>query len=91
MIKKTGLFNVSVLSTDVPFSVFQHFGFQSGRDVDKFADYQGAERSANGLYFITGVSNAVISGKVVEMKDYGTHTLFVAEVTEARIRSDTPA
>ena len=91
MIKKTGLFNVSVLSTDVPFSVFQHFGFQSGRDVDKFADYQGAERSANGLYYITGVSNAVISGKVVEMKDYGTHTLFVAEVTEARILSDTPS
>ena len=91
MIKKTGEFNVSVLSTDVPFSVFEHFGFQSGRDVDKFAGYEGVERSANGLYYLTEAVNAVISAKVVETKDYDTHTLFVAEVTEARVISDVPS
>ena len=91
MIKKTGDFNVSVLSTDVPFSVFEHFGFQSGRDVDKFAGYEGVERSANGLYYLTEAVNAVISAKVVETKDYDTHTLFVAEVTEARVISDVPS
>ncbi len=91
MIKNTGVFNVSILSTDVPFQTFQHFGFQSGRNTDKFAGYEGVERSANGLTYITGVTNAMISGKVVEMHDYGTHTLFVAEVTEARILSDVPS
>lgn len=91
MIKRTGVFNVSVLSTDAPFQIFQHFGFQSGRDVDKFAGYESAERSANGLYYITEAANAVISGKVVESYDYGTHTLFVADVTEARIISDVPS
>lgn len=91
MIKNTGVFNVSVLSTDAPFQMFQHFGFQSGRDVDKFAGYEKAERSANGLYYLTSGSNAVISGKVIEARDYGTHTLFVADVTEARIISDVPS
>lgn len=91
MIKRTGVFNVSVLSTDASFQIFQHFGFQSGRDVDKFAGYESAERSANGLYYITEAANAVISGKVVESYDYGTHTLFVADVTEARIISDVPS
>lgn len=91
MIKNTGVFNVSILSTDVPFTLFQHFGFQSGRDVDKFAGYTAAQRSANGLYYITEAANGMISAKVVEMKDYGSHTLFVAEVTEARILSDVPS
>lgn len=91
MIKNTGVFNVSVLSTDAPFQMFQHFGFQSGRDVDKFAGYENAQRSANGLYYLTSGSNAVISGQVIEARDYGTHTLFVADVTEARIISDVPS
>lgn len=91
MIKNTGVFNVSVLSTDVPFQLFQHFGFQSGRDTDKFADYTDVARAANGLYYITWAANAMISAKVVDSHDYGTHTLFVAEVTEARILSDVPS
>ena len=91
MIKNTGVFNVSILSTDVPFTVFKHFGFQSGRNVDKFVGYEAAQRAANGLYYITEAVNGMISAKVVEMKDYGTHTLFVAEVTEARILSDVPS
>lgn len=90
MIKKTGVFNVSVLTTDVPFKVFQQFGFQSGRDVDKFAG-SAEDRTANGLRYILDYSNAVISGKVVEAYDYDTHTLFVAEVTEAAVLSNVPS
>ena len=88
MIKKTGEFNVSVLTTDVPFKVFQQFGFQSGRDVDKFAQDGAVARTANGLRYIPEYSNAVISGKVTEEYDYDTHTLFVADVTEAAVLSN---
>ncbi|MFQ9737154.1 MAG: flavin reductase [Christensenellaceae bacterium] len=84
MIKKTGVFNVSVLTESTPFEVFKRFGFASGRDTDKFA---GATepRSANGLRYLSANANALISAKVVDALDYGTHTLFVAEVTEAKV------
>lgn len=88
MIKETGVFNLSVLSTDTTFDTFKHFGFASGRDTDKFADYADASRSANGLYYLTKGCNALISGKVVEEKEFETHTLFIAEVTECRVLSD---
>lgn len=91
MIKKTGEFNVSVLTTDVPFKVFQQFGFQSGRDVDKFAQGGAEARTANGLRYVPEYSNAVISGKVTEEYDYDTHTLFVADVTEAAVLSNIPS
>ena len=91
MIMKTGEFNVSVLSEAVPFKVFQHFGFQSGRTVDKFADYADQAVSSNGIPYLTGCTNAFISAKVVECYDYGTHTLFVADVTEAQVLSDVPS
>ncbi len=91
MIKKTGVFNVSILSEDATFDTFKHFGFQSGRDTDKFAGYADAERSANGLLYVTKGTNALISGKVVEEKEFETHTLFIAEVTECRILSDVPS
>ncbi len=90
MIKKTGVFNVSILSTDAPFDIFRYYGFQSGRDVDKFPD-EGFPRSRNGLVYIQGCTNAFISGKVIEMHDYGTHTLFVADVTEAQVISNVPS
>ena len=91
MIMKTGKFNASVLSQDVPFKVFQQFGFQSGRDVDKFADYEGAERSENGVLYLSKYANALISGTVIDALDYGTHTLFTADVTEARVLSSVPS
>lgn len=90
MIMRTGVFNVSVLTEDVPFSVFQHFGFQSGKDTDKFADIE-FERSSNGLAYLPAYSNACISGKVIDAYDYGTHTLFVAEITEADVISEAPS
>ncbi len=88
MLLRTGVFNVSILSEDVSFGLFRHFGFQSGRDTDKFATWTEAKRSTNGLYYITEAANAFISGKVVSAVDYGSHTLFVADITEAQKLSD---
>ena len=83
LLKKTGVFNVSVLSESAPFEIFKQFGFQSGRDVDKFEGGRYAT-SENGLYYLPEYANAMMSAKVVDSHDYGTHTLFVAEVTEAK-------
>ncbi len=91
MILKTGVFNVSVLSQDAQFAQFKQFGFQSGHDVDKFAGYDHASRSENGVLYVTENTNALISGKVIETRDYGTHTLFVADVTEAKVLSAVPS
>ena len=91
MIKKTGVFNVSVLTTEAPFKLFKQFGFQSGRDTDKFAEGGAEVRTANGLRYVPEYVNAVISGKVVEEHEYDTHTLFVAEVTEAAVLSNVPS
>lgn len=90
MIMKTGVFNISILSEKATFDVFKHFGFQSGRDVDKFADYKDATRSENGLYYVTGDTNAYISGKVINTLDLGTHTMFIADVTDAEVLADVP-
>lgn len=90
MILKTGMFNVSVLTTEASFDIFKYYGFQSGRDVDKFAG-EGIPRSQNGLTYLMGCTNAYISGKVIETYDYGTHTLFVADVTEAKVLSNVPS
>ncbi len=87
LLKQTGIFNISVLDESVPFEIFKQFGFQSGRDVDKFAGGR-YETSENGLYYLPAHTNAVLSGKVLDHYDYGTHTLFVAEVTEAKKISD---
>ena len=87
-IAETGLFNVSVLTTDAPFELYKRFGYQSGRTANKFAGFSDVERSENGLLYLTKYTNALLSGKVTFSKDLGTHTLFVADTTEARILSD---
>lgn len=92
LISKSGVFNVSVLGTDAPFKVFEHFGFKSGRDVEKFDPSSDCTaKSGNGLYYLKKYANAYISAKVTEKIDYGTHTLFIADVTEAQTLSDTPS
>ncbi len=91
MIAKTGEFNLSVLSKETPFSVFEHFGFSSGRNTDKFADCDVDLRSENGLRYLPKFANAMISGKVISTTDCGTHTVFVADITEAKKLSDAPA
>ena len=86
LLRKTGIFNVSVLTESTPFDVFKQFGFVSGRDKDKFEGGRYAT-SENGLYYLLEHTNAVLSAKVTDSLDYGTHTLFVAEVTEAKTLS----
>lgn len=88
MIMNTGEFNVSVLSEKTDFSVFKHFGFQSGKNTDKFADFENAATSENGIKYITGCTNAYISAKLFHAIDLGTHTLFLADVTDCDILSD---
>lgn len=88
MIKSTDKFNVSVISENAPFELFRHFGFQSGRDTDKFRDYPNSERVENGIYYIPGYTNAYFCCKVKSVTDLGTHLLFIAEVEDAEILSD---
>lgn len=91
MILKTGQFTVSLLSTDADFEIFKHFGFQSGKDVDKFAAFEKAARGQNGIYYITEMTNAFISADVVQTIDLGTHTMFIAHVTESEVLSEAPS
>ena len=82
VIAKTGKLNISTLSQDAPFKLFQHFGFQSGRDADKFADFSHTQRAANGLLFLDKYSNAFICCKVVDQLDLGTHMMFICDVVQ---------
>ncbi len=85
MIKNTGVFNISILTEEVPFKVIQNFGFQSGRDVNKFENCEHDTRSKNTLRYVPKYTNAFISGLVINEVDCGTHTLFIAEITESEI------
>ena len=88
MIKKTGEFAVSCIDETAKFSLFEHFGFVSGRDVDKFDGFNGYKQTESGINYITESTNAYFCAKVVETVDVGTHYMFVAEVVEAEKLSD---
>ncbi len=87
MIVKTGEFNVSILTKNSKFETYKHWGFQSGRDVDKMQDIV-ISRSSNGLVYIAEETNAYLSAKVSQMIDLGTHTLFIAEVVDGAVLSE---
>ena len=87
MLQKTGIFNISVLSEKADFEIFKRFGFQSGKDVNKFPDDK-EPRANNTLKYIEEGANAYISGLVISETDLGTHTLFLAEVTDAKVLND---
>ncbi len=87
VIKQTGKMNVNCLSVDAPFEVFRNFGFQTGRAVDKFEGWEPV-RSDNGLAILPRYINAVISLRVEQYVDLGTHGMFICSVTEARVMSD---
>ena len=93
MVKETGAINVSVISKEASFDLFRHFGFQSGRDVDKFADYPKSDYAIadNGIPYITKGTNAYFSLKVEQEVDLGSHTLFICEPTFMTVLSDTPS
>lgn len=91
LILKSGTFNVSILDTNADFALFTRFGFQSGREANKFEGLESVARSENGLMYLTEMSNAFLSGKVIQTLDYGTHTVFIADVTEAKVLESAPS
>lgn len=91
MIMATGRFTASVIGIDADFSLFKRFGFQSGRDVNKFVDFEDCKRAENGCLIVTKETNAYISCMVFHTIDLGTHTMFIADVTDMEILSDTPS
>ncbi|WP_297646520.1 flavin reductase [uncultured Treponema sp.] len=90
MILKTKEFNVSVLAENSKFGTYKHWGFQSGRNTDKLESIS-FKRSANGLVYIAEETNAFLSAKVVSTLDLGTHTLFIADVTDGEVLSQVPS
>lgn len=91
MIQRTGEFTVSVLAQDAEYELFQHFGFQSGREVDKFEKYTRCLRGKNGICYITEGTNAYISVKVNKTEDLGSHTMFIGEITDMEVLSEVPS
>ena len=89
VIRQTGVMNVNCLSVDAPFSVFERYGFQSGRNADKFAGLTPA-RSDNGLAILPQYANAMMSLTVEQYVDLGSHGMFICSVAEARVISDRP-
>ncbi|MCI6467093.1 MAG: flavin reductase [Faecalicatena sp.] len=87
MIMKTKEFNVSMIDTEADFELFKHFGFQSGRDVDKMSDVSFS-RSKNGVAYLNEMVNGYISGKVISTTDLGSHTMFLADVVDGDVLSD---
>ena len=90
MIQHTKKFNVSVLDEGVSFDVFKNFGFQSGRNTDKFTNFVDVKRSPNGVLYITKDTNAFMSAYVQQEIDLGTHIMFIAQLIEAEILSEKP-
>ncbi len=87
-IRKTGEFTLSILAESAPLSTFKRFGFQSGKDVDKFADCGYDERAANGIRYVPEHVNGVIAAKVIDSTELPTHTVFFADVTQSLALSD---
>jgi len=87
MIKNTGKLTVSVLTEKTPFSVYSHFGYQSGKKVDKFEDFEDVTRCANGCYRLNRNSSAYFCGTVCDSFVLDTHTMFLVDVTDADIVS----
>ena len=85
MILDTGRFTVSNLSERATFDVFERFGFGSGREVDKFADFSGWERDKEGLPYLTRGTNAFFSCEVEQTLDLDTHTMFIATITDMAV------
>lgn len=88
LVKETGEFTVSVMSEKASFDLFKRFGFQSGRNVDKFDGFTGMKRGNNGIYYVTEGTNAFISVKVEKSMDLGSHTMFVGTITDMEVLSD---
>ena len=91
MVAVTKKFTVSILSEKADFSLFKRFGFQSGRDADKFLMLDGKKRVANETFAVTQGTNGYISAYVTQQIDVGTHTIFLASVTDMDVWDNTPS
>lgn len=92
MIMQSKEFTVSIISQEATFDLFKRFGFQSGKDVDKFEGFNDkVKRGANGIYYVTEGTNAYISVKVEKTEDLGSHTMFVGTVTDMEVLSPAPS
>lgn len=91
MILESGCFTASVIAQNATFDLFKRFGFQSGRDVNKFEGYGATQRAENGTLIVTEGTNAWISAKVEQSIDLGSHVLFIASVTDMEVLSDVPS
>lgn len=91
MMLKSKKFTISVLTTAADFQMYKHFGFRSGRDVDKFRDFKEVKRLSNGTLCITKGTNAYISGEVIKTVDTGSHTLFIANISEMKMLNNEPS
>ena len=88
IIQKTRKFNLSILSEKADFSIYEHFGYKSGRDTDKFATFYDTQRSPNGLLYITKGTNAYMSAYIQHEMDLGTHSLFIGQLVASESLSD---
>jgi len=88
MVLSSGIFNLSAITADADFSLFERFGLQSGRSADKFDGFTAVRRSENGLYYLAENSAAFMSLRVTDSLDLGSHTLIVGELTDAGVLSD---
>lgn len=91
LIQRTGRFTVSIVSEEADFELFKHFGFQSGRTVEKFAEFTDCRRVNNGTLAITRGTNTYFSVDVEQTIDLGTHFLFIGIITEMETISDVPS
>ena len=91
LIQRSRRFTASVISEAADFELFKHFGFQSGREVDKFADFKDCRRVANGTMAVTRGTNAYISVEVEQIVDLGSHVLFIGPVSESEVLNETPS
>lgn len=90
MIMRTKKLNLSILSEKATMATIQNFGFQSGKSADKFVEFP-FERSANGITYVAKECNGYISAEVTQTVDLGTHTLFIAQVTDGDVIDDAPS
>ena len=91
IVKESGKFTVSILSQAATFDIFTRFGFQSGRNVDKFEGFEDIKRGSNGIYYVTKGTNAFISVNVEKTQDLGSHTMFIGTIEDMEVLSDVPS
>lgn len=90
MVQRTKKFNLSILCEGAEFNVFKNFGYQSGKDIDKFQEFFDTKRSPNDILYVTQNTNAFMSAYVKQEIDLGSHILFIAQLVEAQVLSDKP-